>query len=43
MLNGIEGAWTDDSTRRQWRSEWTTEFDHLRATLLPVSPSSTLA
>ena len=43
MLNGIEGAWTDDSTRRQWRSEWTAEFDRLRATLLPVSPSSTLA
>ena len=43
MINGIDGAWTDDTTRRQWRAEWTAEFDRLRATLLPVSPSSTLA
>jgi adenosine deaminase len=43
MLNGIEGAWTDNTTRRQWRAEWTAEFDRLRATLQPAPSSSPLA
>ena len=33
MLNGLDGAWMDDSTRRAWRSEFTQAFDTLRATL----------
>jgi len=44
MLNGIDGAWTDDTTRRQWRADWTAEFDRLRADLVPPPPpTSTLA
>ncbi|MGH6627890.1 MAG: adenosine deaminase [Burkholderiaceae bacterium] len=31
MLNGLDGAWIDDSTRARWRSEWTAKFDTLRA------------
>jgi adenosine deaminase len=30
MLNGLDAAWIDDSTRRQWRSEWGSSFDTLR-------------
>jgi adenosine deaminase len=30
MLNGLDAAWIDDSTRRQWRSEWSAGFDTLR-------------
>ena len=29
MLNGLDGAWIDDSTRRDWRAQFTTEFDDL--------------
>ena len=31
LHNGIDGAWVDDSTRRAWRTEWTAQFDALRA------------
>ncbi len=31
MLNGLDAAWIDDDTRRQWRSEWSAVFDALRA------------
>lgn len=31
MLNGIDGAWIDASTRARWRREWAAEFDTLRA------------
>lgn len=31
LLNGLEGAWLDDTTRARWRREWTAEFDALRA------------
>ena len=31
MLNGLDGAWLPEETRRHWRSEWSTEFDALRA------------
>lgn len=30
MLNGLDAAWIDDDTRRQWRSEWSAVFDALR-------------
>ena len=30
MLNGIDAAWIDESTRRRWRREWSAEFDRLR-------------
>ena len=31
MLNGLDGAWIDDSTRRVWRAEFTQAFDLLSA------------
>ena len=27
MLNGLDGAFIDDTTRSRWRREWTAEFD----------------
>jgi adenosine deaminase len=36
MLNGLDAAWIDDSTRRQWRSEWSAGFDALRQNVEPV-------
>jgi adenine deaminase len=30
MLNGLDAAWIDDSTRRQWKIEWCQCFDDLR-------------
>jgi adenosine deaminase len=33
MLNGLDGAWLPDETRRRWRTEWSAEFDALRARL----------
>ena len=30
MLNGLDAAWIDEGTRRQWRSEWSAVFDALR-------------
>ncbi|VTU38882.1 Adenine deaminase [Variovorax sp. PBS-H4] len=35
MLNGLDGAWIDDGTRRAWRAQWTQQFDALRAQLSP--------
>ncbi|MFZ4478731.1 MAG: adenosine deaminase [Rhodoferax sp.] len=35
MLNGLDAAWIDDSTRRAWRSESLAHFDALR----PLWPS----
>ena len=29
ILNGIDGAWLDNSTKRQWRSEWSAEIDKI--------------
>jgi adenosine deaminase len=34
MLNGLDGAWLDDATRRDWRSRFAAEFDRLRAALI---------
>ncbi|MNS89482.1 Adenine deaminase [compost metagenome] len=31
MLNGLDAAWIAESTRRDWRAEFTREFDALRA------------
>jgi adenosine deaminase len=31
MHNGLDGAWIDDTTRREWRARWGAEFDALRA------------
>lgn len=31
MHNGLDAAWIDDSTRRQWRSDWSQRFDDLRS------------
>jgi adenosine deaminase len=33
MLNGLDAAWIDDSTRRRWRDESAQRFDSLRARL----------
>jgi len=33
MLNGLDGAWISDVTRRQWKRDWTREFDRLRTQL----------
>jgi len=33
MLNGIDGAWVDETTRARWRAEWATEFDSAAAKL----------
>ena len=29
VLNGIDGAWIDDSVKAQWRDEWSREIDDL--------------
>ena len=29
MLNGLDGAWIDDSTRRAWKTEYVREFDRI--------------
>ena len=33
MLNGLDAAWLDEGTRRDWRREWTAAFDSLRGDL----------
>ena len=33
MLNGLDGAWIDDTQRRDWRMRWSDSFDTLRARL----------
>ena len=38
MLNGLDGAWIDDTQRRTWRNQWSGEFDALRARL-PQNPT----
>jgi adenosine deaminase len=37
MMNGLDGAWLSDATRHRWHAEWTTEFDRLRASIMPNS------
>lgn len=32
-LNGIDAAWIDESTKRQWRTEWSEEIDTLFAAI----------
>lgn len=36
LCNGLDAAWIDDSTRRNWRAQHLAEFDALRARLLPA-------
>lgn len=38
MLNGLDGAWIDDTTRADWRRQWTAAFDALRRDLAPATP-----
>ncbi len=38
LLNGLDGAWIDDTTRRRWRAEWTAEFDRLLADTFSTTP-----
>ena len=33
-FNGLDGAWLDASTRRQWQTDFCREFDALRAQYL---------
>jgi adenosine deaminase len=33
VINGIDGAWVDESVKRQWREEWSQEIDALIAQL----------
>ena len=40
MLNGLDGAWIDDGTRRAWRAGFLQDFDALRQEL--ESPSSSV-
>lgn len=40
VLNGIDAAWVDDSTRRRWRSEHLPRFDALRALVADPTPSA---
>jgi adenosine deaminase len=32
MLNGVQGAWVDETTKKTWRKEWTDSFDLLTRT-----------
>ena len=42
MHNGLDGAWIDDTQRRQWRTQWSEAFDTLRARL-DIEPTSSIA
>lgn len=33
MLNGVDAAWVDEGMRRQWRAEFSAQFDRLRTGL----------
>jgi len=33
MLNGLDGAWVDETTRRSWKAEWSAAFDALRVSV----------
>ena len=37
MVNGIDGAWMADDTRRVWRADFERQFDSLRAQYKPLS------
>ena len=34
MINGLDAAWIDPGTRHAWRTQWSAEFDALRASHL---------
>ena len=31
MINGIDGAWVDETTKQAWKRQWCEEFDALAA------------
>lgn len=33
MLNGIEGSWAEEGSKRAWRAQWALEFDELAAVI----------
>jgi adenosine deaminase len=37
LHNGLDSAWIDQTTRAQWRIEWTARFDQLRTSLQLLS------
>lgn len=37
LVNGLDGAWIDDTQRADWRRQWLAEFDDLRARLMPAA------
>ena len=37
MLNGLDAAWIAETTRSDWRAEFTREFDALRARVVDAS------
>lgn len=37
VLDGIDGSWLDDATKRAWKAHWAGEIDVLIAALNPVS------
>lgn len=38
MLDGLDGAWIDGTTRARWRRDWSAEFDALRTGLGAADP-----
>jgi adenine deaminase len=41
MHHGLDGAWIDETQRRQWRTQWSLTFDELRAQLDPSRTRAT--
>ena len=37
ILDGIDGSWLDDSTKRSWRAQWSAEIDGLINDLAPAA------
>ena len=40
MHNGLDGAWIDDTHAPRWRTQWSAEFDALRAQRAASTPTS---
>ena len=39
IVNSIDSAWVDESTKRQWREEWLADFDRLREDVTDAPPT----
>jgi adenosine deaminase len=39
LLNGLDGAWIDETLRRRWKQEWIAEFDALRGRVVGEASS----